>query len=126
MWWAAFVPSRWSLRFVGVTTLALAISSLVVRDFQAPYFKPTPDREFRAARVMSLFIGFIPLIFVFFAPGLLHLSFFTRAPAVDFDRCRGRLLSAVLQQQPRRNFGIAGSRDNNDGLVSRRRSLRRR
>ena len=80
VWWAAFVSvSLVASIFVGVTTVALAISSLVVRDFYAPYFKPTPDQEFRASRVMSLFIGFIPLIFVFFAPGLLHLSFFTRA-----------------------------------------------
>jgi len=78
--WAAFVSiSLVASIFIGVTTVALAISSLVVRDFYAPYFKPTPDQEFRAARVMSLFIGFIPLIFVFFAPSLLHLSFFTRA-----------------------------------------------
>jgi SSS family solute:Na+ symporter len=80
VWWAAFVSiSLVASIFVGVTTVALAISSLVVRDFYAPYFKPTPDQEFRAARVMSLFIGFIPLVFVFFAPSLLHLSFFTRA-----------------------------------------------
>jgi solute:Na+ symporter, SSS family len=80
VWWAAFVSiSLVASIFVGVSTVALAISSLVVRDFYVPYFKPTPDQEFRAARVLSLFIGFIPLIFVFFAPGLLQLSFFTRA-----------------------------------------------
>jgi SSS family solute:Na+ symporter len=80
VWWAAFVSiSLVASIFVGVSTVALAISSLIVRDFYAPYFKPTPEREFRAARVLSLFIGFIPLIFVFFAPGLLQLSFFTRA-----------------------------------------------
>ena len=80
VWWAAFVSvSLVASIFVGVSTVALAISSLIVRDFYAPYFKPTPEQEFRASRIMSLFIGFIPLIFVFFAPGLLHLSFFTRA-----------------------------------------------
>jgi SSS family solute:Na+ symporter len=80
VWWAAFVSvSLVASIFVGVSTVALAISSLVVRDFYAPYFKPTQEQEFRAARVMSIFIGFTPLIFVFFAPGLLHLSFFTRA-----------------------------------------------
>jgi solute:Na+ symporter, SSS family len=80
VWWAAFVSiSLVASIFVGVSTVALAISSLVVRDFYAPYFKPTPEQEFRASRVMSIFIGFIPLIFVFFAPGLLSLSFFTRA-----------------------------------------------
>ncbi|HET7887005.1 MAG TPA: sodium:solute symporter family protein [Bradyrhizobium sp.] len=78
--WAAFVSiSLVASIFVGVSTVALAISSLVVRDFYAPYFKPTPEQEFRATRLMSVFIGFIPLIFVFFAPGLLQLSFFTRA-----------------------------------------------
>ena len=30
-------------------------------------------------RLLSLAIGFLPLVFVFFAPGLLKLSFFTRA-----------------------------------------------
>lgn len=80
VWWAAFVSiSLVASIFIGVSTVALAISSLVVRDFYAPYFKPTAEQEFRAARVMSFFIGFIPLVFVFFAPGLLHLSFFTRA-----------------------------------------------
>jgi hypothetical protein len=32
-------------------------SSLIVSDFYAPYFKPTPEREFRATRAMSPFIG---------------------------------------------------------------------
>jgi SSS family solute:Na+ symporter len=78
--WAAFVSiSLVASIFVGVSTVALAISSLVMKDFYVPYFKPTAEQEFRTARVMSIFIGFIPLIFVFFAPGLLHLSFFTRA-----------------------------------------------
>jgi SSS family solute:Na+ symporter len=80
VWWAAFVSiSLVASIFVGVSTVALAISSLVVRDFYSPYFRPTPEQEFRATRIMSIFIGFLPLIFVFFAPGLLKLSFFTRA-----------------------------------------------
>jgi len=65
--------------FVGVSTVALAIASLVVRDFYVPLRKPDAATEFRATRWLSVMIGFIPLIFVFFAPGLLHLSFFTRA-----------------------------------------------
>ena len=65
--------------FLGVSTVALAIASLVVRDFYVPMFKPTPEQEMRVTRIVSLLIGFIPLIFVFFAPGLLKLSFFTRA-----------------------------------------------
>lgn len=65
--------------FISVSTVALAISSLVVRDFYVPYCQPTPEREFLATRRMAVVIGFIPLVFVFFAPGLLQLSFFTRA-----------------------------------------------
>jgi SSS family solute:Na+ symporter len=65
--------------FLGVSTVALAIASLVVKDFYVPIFKPTPEREMQATRLISLVIGFVPLIFVFFAPGLLKLSFFTRA-----------------------------------------------
>jgi SSS family solute:Na+ symporter len=65
--------------FIGVSTVALAISSLVVRDFYVPYFKPSAEQEFRTTRWMAVVIGFLPLIFVFFTPGLLNLSFFTRA-----------------------------------------------
>jgi solute:Na+ symporter, SSS family len=65
--------------FLGVSAVALAIASLVVKDFYVPIFKPTPEREFTMTRRLSVVIGFVPLVFVFFAPGLLKLSFFTRA-----------------------------------------------
>ncbi len=65
--------------FLGVSTVALAIASLGVKDFYVPIFKPTPDRELKMTRLLSVAIGFLPLVFVFFAPGLLKLSFFTRA-----------------------------------------------
>ena len=65
--------------FLGVCTVALAIASLVVRDFYVPYCKPTAEREMVVTRWLSILIGFLPLILVFFAPGLLKLSFFTRA-----------------------------------------------
>lgn len=65
--------------FAGVSTVALAIASLVVRDFYVPFYQPSAEREFRVTRWLALGIGFVPLVFVFFAPGLLHLSFFTRA-----------------------------------------------
>jgi SSS family solute:Na+ symporter len=65
--------------FVGVSTVALAIASLIVRDFYKPYFNPTPEAEFRFTRRLSLLIGVAPLVFVFFIPAILKLSFFTRA-----------------------------------------------
>jgi SSS family solute:Na+ symporter len=65
--------------FVSVSTVALAIASLVVRDFYVPYWKPDPARELRMTRVFSLVIAVVPLVFVFFIPEILKLSFFTRA-----------------------------------------------
>lgn len=65
--------------FVGVSTVALAISSLVVRDFYVPICKPNVEREFQMTKVISLIIGFLPLVFVFAVPEILNLSFFTRA-----------------------------------------------
>ncbi|MCQ4161635.1 sodium:solute symporter family protein [Roseomonas sp. GC11] len=65
--------------FVSVSTVALAIASLIVKDFYVPYARPTPQREFQMTRWISLAIGFAPLIFVFFVPEILKLSFFTRA-----------------------------------------------
>lgn len=80
VWLAGFVTvALVASIFISVSTVALAISSLVVRDFYVPLCQPTPEREFAATRRMAVLVGFIPLVFVFFAPGLLQLSFFTRA-----------------------------------------------
>ncbi|WP_407154707.1 sodium:solute symporter family protein [Bradyrhizobium sp. STM 3557] len=65
--------------FVSVCTVALAIASLVVRDFYVPYWKPTAERELKMTRLFSVLIGVVPLVFVFFIPEILKLSFFTRA-----------------------------------------------
>ena len=65
--------------FVSVSTVALAIASLAVKDFYVPFYKPTQEKEFRMTRILSVIIGFLPLIFVFFVPEILKLSFFTRA-----------------------------------------------
>lgn len=65
--------------FASVSTVALAIASLVVRDFYAPRVHATPAQRLRTTRVIALVVGFVPLAFVLFAPGLLQLSFFTRA-----------------------------------------------
>ncbi|RQZ58716.1 sodium:solute symporter family protein [Burkholderia sp. Bp9004] len=65
--------------FVSVCTVALAIASLIVKDFYVPRFKPTPDVELRMTRWISLIVGFLPLLFVLFVPQILALSFFSRA-----------------------------------------------
>lgn len=65
--------------FVSVCTVALAIASLIVKDFYVPRYRPTPEQELRATRWISLAVGFVPLVFVLFVPQILALSFFTRA-----------------------------------------------
>jgi SSS family solute:Na+ symporter len=65
--------------FVSVSTVALAIASLIMRDFYVPRFRPSPEQELKVTRLISLAIAFVPLVFVFFVPAILKLSFFTRA-----------------------------------------------
>jgi SSS family solute:Na+ symporter len=64
---------------VSVSTVALAITALVMRDFYVPWRRPGPEQEMRATRLIALIVGVAPLICVFFAPKILALSFFTRA-----------------------------------------------
>ena len=65
--------------FVSVSTVALAIASLVVEDFYVPRYQPTPEQKLKMTRILSIVIGFAPLLFVFGVPEILKLSFFTRA-----------------------------------------------
>jgi len=65
--------------FVGVSTVSLAMTALIVRDFYSPYFQPTVSEELKAAKIISLFVGVAPMICVFFVPEVLKLSFFTQA-----------------------------------------------
>lgn len=65
--------------FVSVSTVALAIASLVVKDFYVPLCNPTPERQMRTTHIVSIVIGLAPLVFCFSMPQILRLSFFTRA-----------------------------------------------
>lgn len=65
--------------FVSVSTVALGIASLVVQDFYVPRFKPEQQQQLKMTRILSIIIGFLPLLFVFGVPEILKLSFFTRA-----------------------------------------------
>jgi SSS family solute:Na+ symporter len=64
---------------VGVSSVGLATSALIVRDFYVPARRPTPEAELRMSRLLFIPISFLPLLLVFFVPQVLHLSFFTRA-----------------------------------------------
>ncbi|MDR4949614.1 sodium:solute symporter family protein [Neobacillus cucumis] len=65
--------------FVGVSTVALATTTLIVDDFYVPKAKPTPEQQLKMTRILSVVVGLIPLLGVVLAPELLTLSFFTRA-----------------------------------------------
>ena len=64
--------------FVNVSTVALGITALIIKDFYLPYFKHDSKKEFQMTRIVSLVLGFLPLIFVFFVPQILKLQMFTR------------------------------------------------
>src|SRR3569623_164600 len=61
---------------VGVSSISIGVAALIVRDFYVPMFKPSEDAELRMSRLLAIPIGFLPLLFVFYAPEVLHLSFF--------------------------------------------------
>ena len=65
--------------FVSVSTVALGIASLVVEDFYVPKYNPDQATKLKMTRIISIVIGFVPLLFVFGVPEILKLSFFTRA-----------------------------------------------
>ena len=64
---------------VSVSTVALAITSLVMRDFYVPWARPETEQELRATRWIAVVVGLVPLLCVIFTPHILALSFFTRA-----------------------------------------------
>jgi SSS family solute:Na+ symporter len=64
---------------VSVSTVALAITSLVMRDFYVPFRRPNSEQELRVTRYVALAVGVVPLLCVIFTPHILKLSFFTRA-----------------------------------------------
>jgi len=64
--------------FANVATVALAITSLVIKDFYLPYYNPTPERQLRITRYASIVVGFLPLPFVLMLPAILKTQFFTR------------------------------------------------
>jgi solute:Na+ symporter, SSS family len=66
--------------FVGVSTVALSTTTLLMDDFVLPRMKDvTPEKQLKMTRIICIVVGIIPLLGVAFAPELLSLSFFTRA-----------------------------------------------
>jgi SSS family solute:Na+ symporter len=65
--------------FGGVATVSLGMTSLVVRDFVVPLVKPSPEHQLRITRYVAVLVGFLPLPFVLFMPGILKTMFFSKA-----------------------------------------------
>ncbi|GLF86261.1 sodium:solute symporter family protein [Bacillus sp. FSL R5-0654] len=65
--------------FVGVSTVALATTTLIMDDFYVPKMNPTPEQRMKITRYVAVLVGIVPLVGVALAPELLSLSFFTRA-----------------------------------------------
>lgn len=65
--------------FVGVSTVALATTTLIIDDFYVPKKKPSPEQRMKVTRYVAVMVGIVPLVGVALAPELLSLSFFTRA-----------------------------------------------
>jgi solute:Na+ symporter, SSS family len=64
--------------FANVATVALAITSLLIKDFYFPYYNPSPERQLQITRYASVIVGFLPLPFVLLVQALLKMQFFTR------------------------------------------------
>ena len=96
--------------FVRVSTVALAIASLVIRDFYVPYYHPNEAQQFRATRIAAIVIAFVPLIFALFVPEILKLSFFTRALrlSISIVAVIGFTLPGFATSRGA-TFGLAGS-----------------
>ena len=69
--------------FVGVSSCGLAIVALVVNDFYVPHWKPEPQKQLKVTHIISIVVGLLPLIFMFYTPNILALSFFAKALRVS-------------------------------------------
>lgn len=69
--------------FVGVSACSLAIVALVVDDFYVPHWHPEAKKQLKVTKIISIIVGFLPLIFMFMTPNILALSFFAKALRVS-------------------------------------------
>ena len=72
--------------FVGVSTVALATTTLIIDDFYVPKMNPTPEQRMKITRHVAVLVGIVPLVGVALAPELLSLSFYKGASNID-RRC---------------------------------------
>lgn len=69
--------------FIGVSSCGLAIVALIVNDFYVPHWDPKPQQQLKVTHIISIVVGLLPLIFMFYTPNILALSFFAKALRVS-------------------------------------------
>lgn len=69
--------------FVGVSACGLAIVALIINDFYVPHWKPDAQKQLKVTHIVSIIVGLLPLIFMFYTPNILALSFFAKALRVS-------------------------------------------
>jgi SSS family solute:Na+ symporter len=65
--------------FVTIMACKIGATALFMKDFYIPLVKPGEKQQLLAARIVSVFIGLLPLPFALYVPGLLKTIFFARA-----------------------------------------------
>lgn len=79
-WEAGLVTSSIvAATFVTIMACKIGATALFMKDFYIPLFKPGERHQLMASRIVSIFIGLLPLPFALYVPGLLRTIFFARA-----------------------------------------------
>ena len=79
-WLVAIVASSlFAGTFVTILACQLGATALIVRDFYTPFAKPTEKQALRATRIVSVFVGFLPIPCALLVPGLIKTIFFARS-----------------------------------------------
>jgi SSS family solute:Na+ symporter len=65
--------------FVTILACQLGATALIMKDFYTPMMKPSERHNIWATRIMSVIIGFVPVPFALFVPGMIKTFFFARA-----------------------------------------------
>lgn len=65
--------------FVTILACQLGATALIMKDFYTPLFKPNEKQSLWATRIVAVIIGFLPIPFALFVPGMIKTFFFARA-----------------------------------------------
>lgn len=65
--------------FVTILACQLGATALIMKDFYIPLIKPGEKHNIWATRIMAIVIGFLPIPFALFVPGMIKTFFFARA-----------------------------------------------